>query len=263
VSNGIAPAGIEYYLPLFFEQTATLFDYLPAQATLCLHHDVAAAIDDFWKDTQARYTLLRGDRARPLLPPTELFLSAEQFFVALRNHSRIDIAAARDEAATATNPEAVPGDELRATSLPALAVERRAADPLTRLKTFLADTPLRVLLLAESAGRRETMNQYLIEYGLAPAACGSFAEFRASDAPCMLAVGPLFNGFAVPAENFCVLTEAELYAGTVRTSKRSEARQTSVEGMIRDLSELRVGDPVVHSQHGIGRYRGLVNLDLG
>ena len=256
VSNGIAPAGVEYYLPLFFEHTATIFDYLPERATICLHRDVAATIDAFWKDTQSRYLLLRGDRAQPLLPPVEMFLPAEEFFIAARNFRRIDISAPRDEAATADGG-------MDAAGLPPLAVERRAADPLTRLKAFLSNTPARVLLLAESPGRRETMSQYLAEYGLAPAPCANFAEFLAASARCMLGTAPLFNGFALTGENICIVTEAELYAGTVRAGKRTEARPTSVEGMVRDLSELRIGDPVVHAQHGIGRYLGLANLDLG
>ncbi len=271
VSNGVAPAGVEYYLPLFFDQTATVFDYLPQNATICLHHDVAAAIDAFWKDTQARYQLLRGYREQPLLPPVEMFLPAEEFFLAARNFERIDITApwegeagaAETIAAGAIEADAIAADAIAAKALPPLAVERRAADPLTRLKAFLAGTTSRVLLLAESPGRRETMSQYLAEYGLAPTPCANFAEFRASEARCMLGTAPLFGGFALIGEKFCVVTESELYAGTVRTRKRSEARPTSIEGMVRDLSELRIGDPVVHAQHGIGRYLGLVNLDLG
>ncbi|MBE0626569.1 MAG: transcription-repair coupling factor [Burkholderiales bacterium] len=256
VSNGIAPAGIEYYLPLFFEHTATIFDYLPQQATLCLHRDVAATIDAFWKDTRSRYQLLRGDRTQPLLSPVDMFLPAEEFFIAARTHARIDITAPGDVAVAAEG-------EIVASELPPLAVERRAADPLMRLKAFLASTPARVLLLAESLGRRETMSQYLAEYGLAPAPCANFAEFRAGSARCMLDTAPLHGGFALAGENICVITEAELYAGTVRSTKRADARSTSVEGMVRDLSELRIGDPVVHAQHGIGRYLGLVSLDLG
>jgi len=255
VSNGIAPGGIEYFLPLFFEHTATVFDYLPPQATLCLHRDVAAAIDAFWKDTQSRYQLLRGDRAQPLLPPVSMFLPAEEFFIAAKDFARIDISAPQEG-------DAAEGDMVAA-ALPPLAVERRAADPLTRLKAFLARTPARVLLLAESPGRRETMSQYLAEYGLQPEPCANFADFVAAGARCMLGTAPLFNGFALPDENICIVTEAELYAGTVRSVRRTEVRPTSVEGMVRDLSELRIGDPVVHAQHGIGRYLGLVNLDLG
>ncbi len=256
VSHGVAPAGIEYYLPLFFDAVATLFDYLPAQTTLALHHDVAGAIDEFWRDAATRYRLLGGDPARPVLPPLEMFVPAEEFYLRAREFARVDIASAAGDSAAADEP-------LHATVLPPLAVERRAADPLAALKRFLLGTELRVLLAAESAGRRETMSGYFAEYGLAPAPCASFADFRRGGERLQLAVAPLGSGFAVPAEGWCVITETELYAGSVRRRGRAAEKRSSVEGLLRDLSELRIGDPVVHVQHGIGRYQGLVSLDLG
>jgi transcription-repair coupling factor (superfamily II helicase) len=256
VSNGVPPPGVEYYLPLFFEKTGTLFDYLPAEATIALHHDVHAAIDQFWRDTGSRYQLLRGDRDRPLLPPAELFLPAEELFVAIRDFARVDlhtVPLARHDA-----------DAFAAHALPGIAVERRAADPLHLLKSYLAASPARTLVLAESPGRRETMAEYFAEYGLHPAPCASFGQFVASGERLMLGVGPLANGFALPAEGIAIVTESELYAGTARARiAREREKRSSVEGMLRDLSELSIGDPVVHEQHGIGRYRGLVNLDLG
>ncbi len=253
VSNGVAPAGIEYYLPLFFEATATLFDYLPAEARLCLHHDVHAALTDFWRDTQARFQFLRGDRTRPLLAPGELFLSAEELFIAARAFARADI-----------KMGGLAQGSISALPVPEVAVERRTADPLHRLKAFLSGGIARVLLVAETPGRRETLTQYLGEYDLRPDPCSSFAEFLASSSRLGLAVGPVLNGFVLDRESLAIVTESELYAGTARThGGRDRSRQTSVEGMLRDLSELRAGDPVVHAQHGIGRYRGLVTLDHG
>ena len=266
VSNGVAPAGIEYYLPLFFDGTGTLFDYLPPDTALVTHHDVHAAIEEFWRDAQSRYRLLQGDRTRPLLPLGDLFLSAEQFFVAAKSFERLDLHApqlARDDA-----------DRLATESLPPVAVERRAADPLHPLKRFLEATSSRVLLVAESPGRRETMTDYLAQYGLQPKPSASFAEFLAADDRLMLGVAPLAEGFSVaPGEAWAslglstgvaILTENELYAGTARARGRRERRErSSIEGMLRDLSELAIGDPVVHETHGIGRYRGLLSLDLG
>ncbi len=246
VSNGVAPAGIEYYLPLFFEQTATIFDYLPKSAAVCMHGEVHAALTEFWRDAHSRHQLLQGDRTRPLLPPAEIFLSAEDFFVRANDFPRADI------------------ESTQGVALPELAVERRAADPLHRLKSFLSQTPARVMLLAESPGRRETLSQYLAEYGLKPEPAGGFEEFRRSESRFALGVAPLLNGFFLDAEQLCFVTESELYAGTARSrAARDRKSITSVEGMLRDLSELRAGDPVVHVQHGIGRYRGLVDLDLG
>jgi len=266
VSNGVAPAGIEYYLPLFFEGTGTLFDYLPPETALITHHDVHAAIEEFWRDAQSRYRLLQGDRTRPLLPPGDLFLSAEQFFLAARAFERLDLHApqlARDDA-----------DRLATAPLPAVAVERRAADPLQALKHFLEAGPARVLLVAESPGRRETMTDYLAQYGLQPGPTASFAEFLAADDRLMLGVAPVAEGFSLPVAEawdslglpagFAIVTENELYAGTARArGKRDQAKRSSIEGMLRDLSELAIGDPVVHEKHGIGRYRGLLSLDLG
>ncbi len=256
VSNGIAPAGIEYYLPLFFDATGTLFDYLPDDAMVALHHDVHGCIEAFRRDVQSRFDLLKGDRTRPLLPPAALFLDAEAFFVALKDFRRVDLPApelARDDA-----------DAMQTTPWPAVAVARRAADPLHTLKASLARAGARVLIAADSPGRRETMAEYFAEYGLTLPACANFSEFLAADARVMLGVASLSGGFIDPATGLAIITEAELYVGTARVrSAREQAKRSNVEGMLRDLSELSVGDPVVHEQHGIGRYRGLVNLDAG
>jgi transcription-repair coupling factor (superfamily II helicase) len=251
VSNGILPAGIEYYLPLFFDTTATLFDYLPEHTTLLLHGDVAAAIGEFWTDTQGRYKMLGGDRSRPVLPPTELFLRDEEFFVAAKALPQLI---------------AKVGAGGTAATLPPLAVNRKADDPLAALRAFLGGHAGRVLLLAESAGRRQTLADYLAEYGLAPEPSLDFAGFLAADARFMLGVGPLSGGFLLEgsAAHLAVITENELYAATARPrGRRSDARRANLEGWLRDLSELRVGDPVVHESHGIGRYLGLLHMDFG
>ena len=247
VSNGILPAGIEYYLPLFFEATATLFDYLPESATLLLHGDVPGAIAEFWTDTQGRYRMLGGDRSRPVLPPTELFLRDEEFFVAARALRQLGLRAVGAQGAA---------------TLPPLAVNRKADDPLAALRAFLAGHPGRVLLLAESPGRRQTLADYLAEHGLTPAPCADFAGFLAGAEALMLGVGPLSGGFL--RNDLAVITENELYAATARPrGRRSDARRANLEGWLRDLSELKVGDPVVHESHGIGRYQGLVHMDFG
>jgi len=246
VSAGIAAGGVEYYLPLFFDEAATLFDYLPASAALARHGDVPAAIDAFWRDASSRFRLLGGDPDRPLLPPERMFVPSEAFHVAARALRRVSL-------------ESV----LESIPLPPLAVDRRAQDPLSGLKHFLAQTPLRVLVTADSPGRRETMLAYFAEYGLAPEPVADFAAWTEGSARLGLTVAPLAEGFSLPAEGWCVVTEAELYSGTVRRRARGARRESSVEGMLRDLSELRAGDPVVHAQHGIGRYHGLVSLDLG
>src|SRR5687768_4321405 len=165
ISNGVPAAGVEYYLPLFFESTATLFGYLPQGCTVGLHRDVSGAIQDFWREAQSRHKMQGGDPDRPLLPPAQLFVAADEFYLRLKEHPRIDLQEEHD------HPDE---GELTAAALPALAVDRRAQDPLTAFKAFLASSRLRVLVAAESAGRRETMQNYFAEYGLQPALCQSF-----------------------------------------------------------------------------------------
>src|SRR5688572_22526360 len=168
VSNGVPAAGVEYYLPLFFESVATLFDYLPQNATLALHHDVPAAVQEFWRDATSRYKLSGGDPDRPLLPPQQLFIPAEEFFLRAKDFARVDIAASDEEEKE---------QPVQSAPLPALAVDRRAQDPLAALKRFLDTSGLRVLVAAESHGRRETMATYFAEYGLRPANVEGFQDF--------------------------------------------------------------------------------------
>jgi len=255
ISAGVVPGGIEYYLPLFFDATATLVDYFPADSIVALHGDVDAAVDRFWEDTESRYRLMRGDKARPLLSPTQLFLPHDEFRGAIKPLARIELPVAKADAALA------PDAPIR--RLPSVQVDRRADDPLAALKGVVAMLDGRMLVVAESAGRRETMQQYFAEYGVRPATVESFSEFVAGDAKIALTAAPLQAGFAWPRARLAFVTEAELYANVVRRGKRDTGRRSNVDAMVRDLSEMRIGDPVVHEEHGIGRYLGLVTLDVG
>jgi transcription-repair coupling factor (superfamily II helicase) len=253
VSNGNAPGGIEWYLPLFFDATATLFDYLPDDAMLCLHGDLDAAAAGFWQEAAGRHRMLDHDKERPILNPKALLLETADFFAATHRFARLQL----------TLHSSALADEKGASSLPDINIERRAEHPLHKLQAYLADFNGRTLIAAESLGRRETMMQLLAEHGLRPKPCDDWAQFLVSSEPLMLVVAPLHHGFVTPAA-LALITEAELYPSQVRQERRREKdRARSTEGMLRDLSELRENDPVVHEQHGVGRYRGLVNLDFG
>jgi len=256
IKSGIASAGIEYYLPLFFEQTATLFDYLPQGAALALVGDIDAAIKRFWVDTESRYRFLKADRDRPLLAPDEIFLSDENFFTLAKPYARWSISKDADQQPS----------ELSA-PIPNIAVNRRIDDPLTNLRAFLLQSDQRVMICAESNGRRETLQQYFNEYQLSPSAVEGFHGFLQSDAKLALGVSPLQAGFELSeksAGKLIFITETELYAGSGRRAgKKKQEGVTQVESMVRDLSELKIGDPVVHINHGIGRYMGLTSMDLG
>jgi transcription-repair coupling factor (superfamily II helicase) len=245
VSAGIATAGIEYYLPLFFEETATLFDYLAENdPLLVLHGDVPGALADFWRETRARHAMLSGDKARPLLHPSDLFLSEEDFFSVAQRHARIRL----------PSPDDAP-------LVLDVAVDRRAEDPLMALKRFLADFPGRVLLLAESPGRRETLAQMLAEHALKPVPAASLEAFLAGADRFALGVAPLHAGLLLE-KRLALLTEYELYAGSARPSERMRVRRASLDNWLKDLTELKTGDPVVHEFHGIGRYMGLARMDF-
>ncbi len=253
---GVATAGIEYYLPLFFDDTATVFDYLGADATVVLHGDLEPAFQHFWQDTRERYRLVQGDPERPVLPPDALFLSMEQFYARANAHAQLAIRAGVEDIA----------DSAHFQKLGEMSVVRGAEDPLARLKTHIRNTQHRVLLLAESDGRRESLLDFLRASGVQPPAFDSLAEFEAAgdDEKIGIATAPLATGFAWLDEGIDFVTETELFAAGPTTRRRRRQEQVSdVEALIKDLSELNVGDPVVHVQHGIGRYLGLINMDLG
>lgn len=259
MGNGVATAGIEYYLPLFFEETATVFDYLGTDATVVMHGELEPAFQHFWQDTRERYRLVQGDPERPALPPEALFLNAEQFYARAKPHAQLAL-----RGAGGTDAEAVPFAEFEL--LPSLAVVRGAEDPLTRLKDHLRNTQQRMLVLAESAGRRESLLDFLRASGVNPPAFDSLAEFEASaDERIGIATAALAAGFAWLEGGIDLVTETELFASTPTTRRRNRKQEqvSDVEALIKDLSELNIGDPVVHSAHGIGRYRGLINMDLG
>jgi len=249
VSKGIASGGIEWYLPLFFEQTATLLDYLNPDSVICLHGDLDTSAQQFWREAQSRYRTLAHDAERPLLTPETLLIKAEDFFAATHAFARLTLTIGKT-----------------GNGLPALDIERRADQPLHKLKDFISQFNGRILIVAESLGRRETMAQLFSEQGLNVVICETWADFNTSDAPVMLGVSPLHAGVALNDDKtaIAIITEAELYAATVRQQRRREKEKVrSTEGMLKDLSELRINDPVVHEQHGVGRYKGLINLDFG
>jgi transcription-repair coupling factor (superfamily II helicase) len=258
MGNGVATAGIEYYLPLFFEETATVFDYLGAgtdtPATLVLHGDLEPAFQRFWQDTKDRFRLVQGDPERPALPPEALFLTAEQFYSGTHQHAQLALRHSADAGF----------DNTFAQVLPDLTVVRGAEEPLAKLQAHIRATANRVLILAESSGRRESLLDFLRASGLNPPAFDDLQEFLASDEKVGIATAALNAGFHWFEAGIDLVTETELFAAGVTTRRRKKQEQVSdVEALIKDLSELNVGDPVVHNAHGIGRYRGLVNMDLG
>ena len=254
MATGIATAGIEYYLPLFFDATATIFDYLGTSAALALHGEIDEALKHFWTDTRERHRFLQHDRERPILPPEDLFLKPEDFFALCNVHAQL----------------AVRGQEPTewARPLPDFSVDRGAPEPLKKLQLHVGATKHRVLIVAETEGRRQSLLELLRDSKIEPPSVDSLAAFRAGDEHFAIAVAPLAEGFFwfEPEEKTAIqfITETELFATSPTARRRRKQEQVSdVNALIKDLSELKVGDPVVHVNHGIGRYVGLRNIDIG
>ncbi|MDE2076182.1 MAG: transcription-repair coupling factor [Burkholderiales bacterium] len=255
IGTGVATAGIEYYLPLFFDETATIFQHLGAEAQVVLHGDIDEALRRFWVETRERHRFLQHDPERPILPPEDLFLKPEDFFTLANAHAQLAIRGSE------------PVDWAR--PLPSLSVERGGQDPLRRLEQYLSQTTYRTLIVAESAGRRESLLELLRDHRIELPAVDTLQAFAESDHPRAMVVAPLAGGFiwqepGQPGQGLQFITETELFDAAPTTRRRRKAEQaTDVDSLIKDLSELNVGDPVVHANHGIGRYQGLINLDLG
>ncbi len=262
---GIPSAGIESYLPLFFEEKSNLFDYFPRSGDpvwLVSIGDVEETIKGFWKDTLSRYEFLKHDLDRPILPPKELFLDVNEFFTTSKSYARLTL-------------EKDGAEKSQFLAVPDIAVHRRDTDPINLLRKIASSEKVRVLVCSDSAGRKESIRQLFDEsnsiagfdgkplYPLKPESFESIAEFIKSESLFGLVTAPLFNGFSWPAENLLVITEAELFTTTARQRRKGKSNENADPDMLfKDLSELKIGDPVVHAEHGIGRYQGLVLLNL-
>ncbi|MBE2295401.1 MAG: transcription-repair coupling factor, partial [Phycisphaerales bacterium] len=254
VSAGHAPGGIEYYLPLFFEQTATLFDYLPENTLTMRLEGTDRALVAFQEQLMERYEQRRHDLERPLLPPPSLFLDATQVEGALGRRPRIELQAAQAAGDSGVNYPTKPP--------PALPFEPRAPQPAAALQGFLEKFPGRVLVAAESAGRREVLLNTLRDYGLRPTVCEGWQEFLArEDLRLALAVAPLEQGLLLTDPPLAVIAEPQLYGEWVR-QRRRRGPSRDPETIVRNLTDLSLGAPVVHEEHGIGRYAGLERLEV-
>ena len=336
VSSGHFGAGVEYYLPLFFEhELATLFDYIGEDAMVVCLGDVYAEASRFWADVKSRFAMAQGDETYPPLPPQHLYLSEDQFAGYLKPY-----------------PQILPDFNGNSHALPDVAVNRQSETPLAALQNFQTGFGGRILLCAESAGRRETMLGFFAQHGLKPKSVDGWQAFLDNDAPLAITVTPLAYGFQLPFEQaagaaalspalphgggsavvgtsdqteynsnaapsphkeesevagapnqaehnssatpsprggglgrgqqtaglpdtaaaqslpetpaIAVITESDLYQYVARSRNVRRRKHASVsDGLLRDLAEINIGDPVVHEEHGIGRYMGLVGMDLG
>jgi transcription-repair coupling factor (superfamily II helicase) len=255
VSDGIAHGGIEYYLPLFFTETALLLDYLPANCAILAPADLETMLDSAWQEITERYELCRLDPERPVLAPQEAFASVGDVLHKINAHHHVSYSAQSLHDDGALNlPGKMP---------PALRIEARYEDAAAPLMQFLEQFSGRVLFTADSPGRRESVAGLLRGRGVQLARASSWQEFIGSDARIAVCVAPLEDGILLPDSGLAIISEQQLFGDKPRQRNRRRRSERDPETIIRQLNDLQAGSPVVHAEYGVGRYRGLVTLAAG
>ena len=253
LSTGITPAGIEYYLPLFFEETATLFDYLPQDTQVFSLPGIEKAAEQFWLDARNRYEERRVDPERPLLPPADIFLPVEDCFARLKDWPRVVVSHDDIDAGVGRT-------RFEASALPDLAIQAKASEPLAALRRFIEEYPGRVLFCAESAGRREVLLELLARLKLKPKEVDGWPQFCASKERLGITIAPLDEGLQL--DELALIAESPLFGQRIMQRRRREKTRDGGDNVIKNLTELREGAPVVHIDHGVGRYLGLVTMEF-
>ncbi|MEN8170944.1 MAG: transcription-repair coupling factor [Pseudomonadota bacterium] len=256
VSEGLAPPGIEYYLPLFFEESATLFDYLPQQTQLFTLDGCDEAVEAFRTEYLERFDIAQYHTEHPPLPPQRLFLEVPELFAGLKAYPRAELQHFE-------LLEAKHGVNFATTKPPALALDGRASEPSAALRKFVSKFSGRILFVAESPGRREALLETLRGCDIHPTAVESWYDFVDSDASRAITVAPLESGLLLREPAITVIAESQLYGEQVMQRRRRRSRQRDPDAVVRNLAELQIGAPVVHEDHGVGRYLGLQKLTLG
>ena len=236
--------GMEWYLPLFFEQTNSIFDYIEPKDAVLLLGDTAKAASDYWSETASRYRLYAYDTERPILEPNEFLIPPDQFFKKIKDYPQIK------------------KHKDRIKSIKDIAIDRDESPPLHKLSKLISKSTQRILLCAEGLGRRESLADLLKQSDIQFKLVEDWNAFIDSHEKVCLIAGPLHDGFSY--SNYLIITENEIFPNFVRQIKKSKRNKSfSSDGIVKDLTELSIGDPIVHEQHGVGRYKGLVDLDYG
>jgi transcription-repair coupling factor (superfamily II helicase) len=255
VSKGITPGGIEYYLPLFVDNTETLFDYLPETTALVLPEFYNDAANQFYNETEERFQQRKYDVDRPLLEPTQLFLCADELQQKIEQFNRVVLT---KSAANKT--------EFYCRLLPELTIDEKLKQPAQQLLTFINEFSGKVLFVAETAGHREGLIEKLKQYKVGLKQVLSWQAFlddeQASSAH--IIVAPMDHGLLVDNPPIAIITESQLSGEKVQQRRRRrKSAAKELENIFNNLNELTVGSPVVHQEHGVGRYLGLQTLNVG
>lgn len=254
ISDGMTSPGIEYYLPLFFEECSSLFASLPEQTQIIVDSELEATAELFAQEVNERYEQRRHDITNPVLSPNELFISTSELFSALKQYGRISLS-------NDTIEEKAGRSNLPCTEPPSLPVNSQLKEPLTALQGFLAERDGAVLFCAESAGRREALLELLARINVKPNQVDNWQVFCESDYDLAITEYPLEQGLSISGQ-LHIITETQLFGHQVFQRRRRSKEQEQNDQVIRNLSELNSGSPVVHLDHGVGRYLGLQTIEL-
>lgn len=254
ISDAIAPAGIEYYLPLFFKECVSLFDYLPTNTHIFSLAGVEAAGDHYWREVHNRFESREGDLQRPILSPTEIFLPVPDVFFHLKRFNQCIIQPAQSDSAHI---------HFNSTALPTLDVDAHSPQPYGQLAQFISAFNGRILFCAESAGRREALLSVLQPIGIKPTHVNDWHAFIDSDIALAITESTIEQGFQLSEPAIAVITETQLFGNQVKQRRRRKTSQDISDQVIKNLTELKIGAPVVHLDHGVGRYQGLETIVIG
>ena len=267
VSEGLAPAGIEFYLPLFFEETATLIDYLPPNAVIVRDAGLPASLEKSWEQIESRYEDRRHDIERPVLAPAELFVPPAELETRLEAFATITLNVFKADtdlqgavletgaasAAVRNFPTAAPRE---------MRIDARGESPFAPLDAFLNDFEGRVLIAADSPGRREVLQEMLRANGHTVTPVQSWDEFTSGKADLALTVAPDLEGLTLTDPHIAVISEAQLFGARARQERRRKRAAADPEAILRDLQDLNPGAPIVHEEYGVGRYVGLQIMEI-
>jgi transcription-repair coupling factor (superfamily II helicase) len=259
IAEGAPPAGIEYYLPLFFDASATLFDYLPPNTLVAVDTEVAALALQACGDIQGRYEQRSHDATRPILTPTEVFMSVAELAQRLEQFRRIELARVELDPLTQTAPHQNFGTR----PPPQLRIDPRSDEPARALTSFLRDFQGRALIAAESAGRREMLLDLLRRRQIDAQLLDSWSAFRDGGMELAITVAPIATGLLLREPHIAVIAEEQLFGERASQERRRRRAERDPEKIIRDLADLHPGSPVVHEEYGVGRYLSLQTMDVG
>ncbi|MDH3634895.1 MAG: transcription-repair coupling factor [Gammaproteobacteria bacterium] len=259
ISEGIPSPGVEYYLPLFFENLVSLFDYLPGNSRLLVDDAAMTYAASFIEQVEERYESRRHNLERPLLEPGELFLDSDALQQRFRDFTCLFFTAFKLDH---LNQSSVNCDSQ---SIPQLTLQSGTDEPAKALRAFISKPEFKkILFSAESAGRREFLHEMLRHYSIQIYPVDSWAEFmQRDDHRCFIIASALQNGMTLKRQGIAVITENQLFGDRAMQRRRRKYRKTrDAESTIQSLKDLQLGAPVVHEDHGVGRYQGLKTLTV-